>query len=229
MIILFPVKLIDELLQESANKDEAIKMESYMKNNFKFFGARAPVVKEIFKKLITVYTIHPHELKELVTHLWKKDEREYQMIAILFLNRYQKWLKEEDIELIEYCITNKSWWDSVDSIAPNALGYYLKAYPQHKPEIIEKWLSSNNLWLQRSILLYQLKYKKDTDVSILFDSILRLKDSKEFFIQKAIGWALREYSKTDSQKVIDFVDSTNLANLSKKESLKWMKSKKIIR
>ncbi|MBL5767241.1 DNA alkylation repair protein [Heyndrickxia sporothermodurans] len=226
---MFPVKLIDELLQESANKDEAIKMESYMKNNFKFFGARAPVVKEIFKKLITVYTIHPHELKELVTHLWKKDEREYQMIAILFLNRYQKWLKEEDIELIEYCITNKSWWDSVDSIAPNALGYYLKAYPQHKPEIIEKWLSSNNLWLQRSILLYQLKYKKDTDVSILFDSILRLKDSKEFFIQKAIGWALREYSKTDSQKVIDFVDSTNLANLSKKESLKWMKSKKIIR
>lgn len=69
---MFPVKLIDELLQESANKDEAIKMESYMKNNFKFFGARAPVVKEIFKKLITVYTIHPHELKELVTHLWKK-------------------------------------------------------------------------------------------------------------------------------------------------------------
>ncbi|MFB7304712.1 MULTISPECIES: DNA alkylation repair protein [Heyndrickxia] len=225
---MLPVKIIEELIKESANNDEAIQMERYMKNHFKFFGARAPVVKGIFKKLITDYTIHPDELKEIVTHLWKKDEREYQTIAILFLNRYQKWLKEEDIGLIEYCITNKSWWDSVDSIAPNAFGYYMKTYPQHIPEIVEEWLSSNNLWLQRSILLYQLKYKKETDVSILFDSILRLKDSKEFFIQKAIGWTLREYSKTDSQKVIDFVDSTNLANLSKNEALKWMKSKGII-
>ncbi|WP_212946330.1 DNA alkylation repair protein [Heyndrickxia oleronia] len=196
-----------------------------MKNNFKFFGLRAPLVKEVFKNFISYYSIQQNELKDLITYLWVKEEREYQMIAILFLNHYKKWLREEDLTLIQYCITHKSWWDSVDSIATNILGHYMKTYPQHIHPTTEKWLESNDIWLQRSILLFQLKYKTNTNLSILFNSILFLKDSKEFFIQKAIGWALREYSKVDSEKVIQFVESTDLAPLSKRESLKWIKSK----
>lgn len=221
-------QLIEDKLKKNANKEAAILMEKYMKNHFKFLGVRAPVVKEIFKQAIKEQPIQQEKLKDVVYYFWEKKEREYQMIAILFLNHYKKWLKEKDIELIEYCITNKSWWDSVDLIASNALGYYMKTFPQNIQEIKEIWLSSNNIWLQRSILLFQLKYKKDTDISLLFNNILQLKDSKEFFIQKAIGWALREYSKTDSKAVIQFVDSTNLANLSKREALKWMKSKDIL-
>ncbi|GIN42002.1 DNA alkylation repair protein [Heyndrickxia sp. FSL W8-0496] len=200
-------------------------MQKYMKNNFKFFGLRAPLVKEVFKNFISYYSIQQNELKDLITYLWVKEEREYQMIAILFLNHYKKWLREEDLTLIQYCITHKSWWDSVDSIATNILGHYMKTYPQHIHPTTEKWLESNDIWLQRSILLFQLKYKTNTNLSILFNSILFLKDSKEFFIQKAIGWALREYSKVDSEKVIQFVESTDLAPLSKRESLKWIKSK----
>nr|WP_259548748.1 DNA alkylation repair protein [Heyndrickxia oleronia] len=196
-----------------------------MKNNFKFFGLRAPLVKEVFKNFISYYSIQQNELKDLITYLWVKEEREYQMIAILFLNHYKKWLKEEDLTLIQYCITHKSWWDSVDSIATNILGHYMKTYPHHIHPTTEKWLESKDIWLQRSILLFQLKYKTNTNLSILFNSILFLKDSKEFFIQKAIGWALREYSKVDSEKVIQFVESTDLAPLSKRESLKWIKSK----
>ncbi|MGE6256548.1 DNA alkylation repair protein [Heyndrickxia sporothermodurans] len=225
---MFPVKIIEDELKKKKNKEEAVLMEKYMKNHFTFFGVRAPTVQAIFKHSVAEQEVTPSELKDIIYYFWDKDEREYQMIAILFLNKYKKWLKEEDIELIEYCITNKSWWDSVDMIASNALGYYMKVYPQNIQKIKEKWLASNNIWLQRSILLFQLKYQKDTDPSILFNSILHLKDSKEFFIQKAIGWALREYSKTDSQAVIQFVESIDLANLSKREALKWMKSKHII-
>ncbi|OJH17076.1 hypothetical protein BLX88_20390 [Bacillus obstructivus] len=223
--MMLPIKKIENDLKERANKNEAILMEKYMKNNFKFFGLRAPLVKEVFKNFISYYSIQQNELKDLITYLWVKEEREYQMIAILFLNHYKKWLKEEDLTLIQYCITHKSWWDSVDSIATNILGHYMKTYPHHIYPTTEKWLESNDIWLQRSILLFQLKYKTNTNLSILFNSILFLKDSKEFFIQKAIGWALREYSKVDSEKVIQFVESTDLAPLSKRESLKWIKSK----
>ncbi|MCI1743873.1 DNA alkylation repair protein [Heyndrickxia oleronia] len=222
---MLPIKKIENDLKERANKNEAILMEKYMKNNFKFFGLRAPLVKEVFKNFISYYSIQQNELKDLITYLWVKEEREYQMIAILFLNHYKKWLKEEDLTLIQYCITHKSWWDSVDSIATNILGHYMKTYPHHIHPTTEKWLESNDIWLQRSILLFQLKYKTNTNLSILFNNILFLKDSKEFFIQKAIGWALREYSKVDSEKVIQFVESTDLAPLSKRESLKWIKSK----
>ncbi|MGE8203454.1 DNA alkylation repair protein [Heyndrickxia sp. NPDC080065] len=219
---------IEEALIAKADKEEAILMKKYMKDRFDFFGLRAPYVKEVFKQILSEYSVQPDDLKKIVTSLWDKHEREYQMIAIHLLNRYTKWLKEDDIELIEYCITHKSWWDSVDVIATNALGSYMKAFPDHTEEIRERWLSSNNIWLQRSILLYQLKYKKETDSSILFNSILRLNESKEFFIQKAIGWALREYSKTDAEKVIQFVESTKLANLSKREALKWLRAKNMI-
>lgn len=101
----------------------------------------------------------------------------------------------------------------------------MNTYPRRIHPTTEQWLESNDIQLQRSILLFQLKYKTNSNLSILFNSILFLKDSKEFFIQKVIGWALREYSKVDSEKVIQFVESTDLAPLSKRESLKWIKSK----
>jgi 3-methyladenine DNA glycosylase AlkD len=88
-------------------------------------------------------------------------------------------------------------------------------------------MNSGNMWLQRTALLFQLKYKKATDVNLLSDYILRLQGSKEFFINKAIGWILREYSKTDPDWVIQFVQNNNLANLSRREALKWIDRKNI--
>ena len=85
-------------------------------------------------------------------------------------------------------------------------------------------MKSNNMWLQRTVILFQLGYKDKTDVNLLFKNIQKLMDSKEFFIQKAIGWALREYSKTDAQAVIDLVENNELAPLSKREALKWLKN-----
>lgn len=218
-------EMIIDSLKARANKEDAIAMKRYMKDHFDFFGVRAPAVREVFKNYISVHPVPANELEVIVKQLWELSEREFQMVAIHILNHYKKLIKEDHINIIEYCLTHKSWWDSVDSIASNTLGHYMKSYPYKVQEIKEKWMLSDNMWLWRSILLFQLKYKNETDVDILFNSIIQLKDSKEFFIQKAVGWALREYSKTAPEQVIQFVETHQLANLSKREALKWLKAK----
>ena len=118
----------------------------------------------------------------------------------------------------------KSWWDTVDLIAGKQIGYHLRQHPQLIDPSVGKWLNSGNLWLQRTALLFQLKYKQNTDTALLLKVIDRLKDSDEFFLQKAIGWILREYSKTDAAWVCKVVDQKELAPLSAREALKWLKN-----
>ena len=120
-------------------------------------------------------------------------------------------------------VTHKSWWDTVDFIAVKLMGAYFITYPDQKKVCISKWLKSNNIWLQRSALLFQLKYKSAIDTQLLSSSINYLLGSKEFFINKAIGWILREYSRTNPIWVMAFVDKTALSNLSKKEALRLIK------
>ena len=117
-------------------------------------------------------------------------------------------------------IITKSWWDTVDRIASRLVGFYFREHKELIEPYTEKWMYYGNMWLQRTALLFQLKYKKETDTDLLFGYIQALAESPEFFIQKAIGWALREYSKTAPKTVKQFVDSTLLAPLSKREALK---------
>ena len=135
-------------------------------------------------------------------------------------------MDENPIEFIEFMIVNKPWWDTVDWVASHHAGTYFKMFPHLIREKTGAWMNSENIWLQRSALLFQLKYKRHTDEKLLFDYILKLKDSKEFFIRKAIGWALREYSKTAPESVVHFVETTELSGLSRREALKWLKRKK---
>jgi 3-methyladenine DNA glycosylase AlkD len=127
---------------------------------------------------------------------------------------------------MEYIIENKSWWDTVDFIAKKLVGRYFIEYPEYRDEFIEKWLKSDNIWLQRTTILFQLAYKEETDVKLLFDIIKKLKDIDEFFIQKAIGWSLREYSRTDPDKVEKFIKENDLSNLSSKEGMRIIKKKR---
>ncbi len=116
-------------------------------------------------------------------------------------------------------IVNKSWWDSVDTTA-KWVGVFFKKHPDLTKVTTERWITSDNIWLQRMSIIFQLAYKKDTDVNLLFDYVLRKADSEEFFIQKAIGWALRQYAKIDAQRVKTFVNSHEFAPLSRREALK---------
>ena len=131
-----------------------------------------------------------------------------------------KKIEFQDIELFELMITNKSWWDTVDLIATNLVGAYFKLFPEQIIPVTKKWMNSDNMWLQRTCLIFQLKYKEEIDTDLLTDYILQLKDTKEFFINKAIGWILREYTRKNPEWVIDFVNKYELSNLSKREALK---------
>ncbi|HMP98599.1 MAG TPA: DNA alkylation repair protein, partial [Cyclobacteriaceae bacterium] len=117
----------------------------------------------------------------------------------------------------------KSWWDTVDLIAAKMAGNYFRIYPEQKNKYIKKWRNSKNIWLIRSAILFQLKYKTETDFNLLSDIILQHQDSNEFFIQKAIGWVLREYAYTDAAKVKKLVQTHKLKPLSMREALKHLK------
>jgi 3-methyladenine DNA glycosylase AlkD len=122
------------------------------------------------------------------------------------------------LNLYEELITQKSWWDTVDALAAWQVGDYFKKYPDQIIPYTNKWMDSGNMWLQRTCLIFQLKYKEETDFELLKSLIIPLSDSKEFFIQKAIGWALREYSKLFPQRVMDFASNQPMAKLSYREA-----------
>jgi 3-methyladenine DNA glycosylase AlkD len=143
-----------------------------------------------------------------------------QYCAIELAAKYSKVWEMSFIEIIGFCIMNKSWWDSVDAIASLLSGPYFKKYPSKIKSVTGGWNRSDNIWLQRSSLLFQIKYRDTTDNALLSKYILRLSGSREFFIQKAIGWILREYAKTNPDWVKKFVAANNLKPLSVREALR---------
>jgi 3-methyladenine DNA glycosylase AlkD len=131
-----------------------------------------------------------------------------------------KELVSEDFKFIEFLLTNHSWWDSVDALASNYLGRYLRIFPKQRETVIKSWRKSENRWLRRSCLIFQLRYKSQTNFELLKSLILEFKHEKEFFIQKAIGWSLREYAKTNPISVRNFVEESGIQGLAKREALK---------
>ena len=159
--------------------------------------------------------------------LWERNERECQHTGIDLLNRMKKKLGPQDLSLLEYLIETKSWWDTVDGVAGWLAGELFKRHPDLTLPTTRKWMASGNLWLQRSCLLFQIKYKEKTDLDLLFGFIGRLSDHNSFWIRKAIGWSLREYSKTDPRAVSSYVSAhPGLSGLSKREALKVIKRSK---
>jgi len=199
----------------------AIGQANYMKNHFKFFGIKAPERRMIMRPFLHKDYLPAKEvLPEMIKQLWQKPQREFHYFGQELFFKYQMQLVKNDIELIHFMLTHQSWWDTADFIAIKILGAYFKQFPKQIAVIIPQWLASDNMWLQRSALLFQLKYKEELDANLLANSIQKLLGSKEFFINKAIGWMLREYSKTNPKWVLDFVSRTDLVPLSKREALR---------
>lgn len=215
---------IDEItgvLKENSNKDNIKQMEKYMKNNFQFLGIKAPQRRKISRVFLKKDSRPKYDQIEIVVKkLWELPEREYQYFACDLLEKYNKDFSREIINLFEYMIIYKSWWDTVDIISKKLVGEYFKQFPGERDKYIKKWIKSNNIWLQRTTILFQLGYKDRTDIGLLFNIIEILKDKDEFFIQKAIGWALREYSKTNPKIVKEFIENTKLSPLSEREGMK---------
>jgi 3-methyladenine DNA glycosylase AlkD len=217
---------LQPMLMQAASPADAEFMKKYMLNQFEYFGIRAPKQKEIRRVFFKTYGLpEPGALPKMVKELWHQPQREYQYFAIDLSEKLLKNTDEGIIDLIEFMVVNKPWWDTVDWLASHHAGIYFISYPHLIRDTTTTWMKSGNMWLQRTCLLFQLKYKKNTDEELLFEYILQLKESKEFFIRKAIGWALREYSKTAPQNVIRFIENTELSGLSRREGLKWIERK----
>lgn len=215
---------ISEDFQKASNAAIALPMANYLKNNFIFFGIKTEQRRTIFKSNYEKYKLEvKSNFREIVWELYQKQEREFHLCAIdLLLKEFKNNYRLEDIQFIEKLITTHSWWDSVDTLAKYQLGGYLKQFPKETEEVIRRFSSASNLWLNRSAILFQLSYKEKTDFNLLKSECEKHKHSREFFIQKAIGWALRDYSRFNPKGVKEFVLSSQLKPLSTREALRLL-------
>jgi 3-methyladenine DNA glycosylase AlkD len=213
---------LENAFKQNKNPENAFAMAKYMKNNFTFFGIKTEerrcLLKAIWKENKKEVSANA---RRIASDLYLKPEREFQYCAIEILIKELKGnYKKEDIQLIEKILISNSWWDSVDTIAKHILGQYLTEFPLETKKVIGRFSKSENMWLNRSAILFQLGYKQKTNADFLFSECLKHSHSKEFFIQKAIGWALREYAKSNPEAVVEFVKTSPLKTLSTKEALK---------
>lgn len=219
--------------ESQASESEAQIMTKYMKNHFEFYGVRAPQVKEILKENQALMPQTMHDLEQIIQSCWSCPQREFQYVGMYIMdksrNLWNQTCHNHHVEnLFEFMISHKSWWDTVDFISSSLIFHWWKSSPDLLDfEIMPKWNVQDNMWMNRTSIIYQLKRRHQTNTQILTSHILKHSNSKEFFLQKAIGWALREYAKTDSQWVLKFVAQYDLKPLSKREALKQIKAGRI--
>jgi 3-methyladenine DNA glycosylase AlkD len=223
-------KVIQQALEPLADPANAEPMRSYMRNKVEFLGIKSPERRIVLADIIHRYHLPlQHDLPFVVRILWALPYREYQYTAIDILEkclRSKSYAFDDRVEqiisdILTECITTKSWWDSVDGLADCA-GAYFQRYPLRTAATTEQWMQSGNVWLQRVAIIFQLKYKTATDESLLYSYIQRVAHSQEFFLQKAIGWALRQYARTNPDSVRSFVQRQSLSPLSVREAMKHL-------
>jgi 3-methyladenine DNA glycosylase AlkD len=217
------VASLKAVFEQNADPVQATPMKKYMRDQFEYLGIKSPLFKMLMKEFIAAHGTPPiHELDVILCDLWSLPEREFQYAATSLLGRSENNLPAEFIRTIEFMIVMKSWWDTVDTISGRPLGVHFQRFPKVKGKYLAKWRASEDIWLRRATILFQLNYKKETDFPLLCDIICENSDSKEFFINKAIGWSLRQYARVDPEAVKEFVKSTPLHPLSRREAMKHL-------
>lgn len=220
------LSLFKEAYHAAENPTYAEKQAQYMRNKFAFYGLRNPEQKAIAKDIIKANPLPQGEdLQALILEAMNEDYRELHYTALFIAEKVIKKQAAAFIEVLEELILTNSWWDTVDWIN-KLVGIHFKRYPDLIVPTTEKWMASGNIWLQRICIIFQLTYKEQVNFDLMSKYILELKGSQEFFIQKAAGWALRQYSKFCPQVVIDFIAKhPELANLTQREGLKYINRK----
>jgi 3-methyladenine DNA glycosylase AlkD len=217
------VASLKTLFEQNADPAQAAPMKKYMRDQFEYLGIKTPKNVALQKEFFEEHGFPQlSELELVLRDLWSLSQREFQYVAVGLLGRFNEQIPAKFIKTIEYIIVTKSWWDTVDSIAGGTLGVHFRRFPEIRTKYLAKWRASDNFWLRRATILFQLNYKKDTDFNLLCEIICENLDSKEFFINKAIGWSLRQYARVDPKAVTKFVKSTPLHPLSRREAMKHL-------
>lgn len=211
-----------EELKSLQDSERAVSMAAYMRNQFPFLGIAATPRKLVAKSYFRI-ALQEHIIDfDFVEKCFQQQEREYQQLAVDYLLSIQNLLTPEDLNRIKKYIVTKSWWDTVDGL-DGVIGSMTLRYPELKKVMVE-WSQTDNIWLRRVAIDHQLLFKNKTDTLLLAEIITNNFGTKEFFINKAIGWSLRDYSKTNPQWVKDFIQkhSSQMAPLSIREGSKYL-------
>lgn len=218
------VQALSEALRAHADPARAAPMSAYMQSKFPFFGIDAPTRKRIQGPWIaSLRGLDADALLDLAEALWRVPEREAQYVAVDALRRYAKRFDERHLERLRGLIASRSWWDTVDLLAAHVVGAVVLADPNLR-ETMRAWSRDPDLWVARTALLHQLQHRDRTDAALLFELSDQLAPHPDFFIRKAIGWALRQHARQDPEAVRAFVEAHRdaLSGLSRREALKHL-------
>ena len=200
------VRFVQVALSSLADAARAAPMAAYMKTELPFYGvqktARVPIGRELRDRFPPADRA---DYRRKVLSLWGLPHREEKYLAIGYAWTFQQHIVFDQIDLFERMIVEGAWWDFVDEIATHVVGKVLLEDRQRMRPVVERWIDDADMWLRRSAILSQNRHKGHTDRAMLFDFCLRQAHEKEFFIRKAIGWALREYARTEPEEVRAFL------------------------
>ncbi|WP_071124369.1 DNA alkylation repair protein [Leptotrichia massiliensis] len=214
-------KLYEEMTQHK-NEEQAQKMSKYMLNKFEYIGIKTPERRKIFKNFFKEYKNEEKIDWEFVNKCWENKHREFQYIAADYLKNMKDKLTIDDIPKFKRLILKKSWWDTIDNLDMTIGTLALKDSNVNK--ILLEWSLDENIWLRRIAIDHQLLRKEKTNTELLEKILKNNLGQAEFFINKSIGWALRDYSKTNPEWVKNFIEKNreNMAKLSIREASKYL-------
>ena len=217
---------VHDALRAVREPERAAGQQRYMKSAMPFLGVRVPVMRRTAR---AVFGRHPPPSAEVwqatILALWREAkyrEQRYAAIELAVHRPFLRWMTMDAIPVLDELIVDGAWWDYVDRIAPAGLGHLLVSQPQPMGALMRAWARDENLWRRRAALLCQLGFKEDTDPALLYDCLEACFGHDEFFVQKAMGWALRAFAWTDPAEVRRYVASheASLSKLTRREALK---------
>ncbi len=211
---------IKKIFEENKNGEQAKQMSKYMKNQFSFYGIKTPLRRSIYKDFLKEEKRCENIDWSFLDICYEDEHREFQYLVYDYLLLLKKYVTYDDIPKIKNYILNKSWWDTVDFLS-KLIGD-ISIRDDRVKDLMSEWSMNNNIWIRRTSILHQLSLKDKTDKELLESIIINCLNTDEFFIDKAIGWALREYSKTNKDWVKNFIDKNNMSKLSINEGSKYI-------
>ncbi len=218
--------------EANANAENAAAQKAYMKSSMDFYGLKMPVLRSLYRETLkeeeATGKLPWEDARDTALALWrtaKAREERHAAIELTGIKRHRKQLTIETLPVFDEMITTGAWWDYVDVLAAHRLGAIFEQDEEAVTQAMRQWSVDGDLWRRRSAIICQLRRKAETDQGLLEEAILANVDRKEFWLRKAIGWALREYGKTEPDWVRAFVaqQEDRLSPLSRKEAVRLLK------